>query len=194
VHAHWKTTLIYLVFGLVLVTVLVISGDEVARNIDGIEAWVAQLGPWGGVAFVTLYVVITSMLVPNTVLSIMAGALFGLAWGSAAAIAGILLAAILQYILARQLLRPLINRFVEAKPSLVDIQKAVIHDELKLQALLRLTPFEPAIMSYMFGAMGVRFGGYVLACMCLIPGTLVSVYVGYAGSRRKQNQTRIGDF
>ncbi len=44
--------------------------------------WVGQLGPWGAVIFIAIYVVATVLFVPGSVLTLGAGAVFGVVWGS----------------------------------------------------------------------------------------------------------------
>ncbi|HUU98888.1 MAG TPA: VTT domain-containing protein, partial [Phycisphaerae bacterium] len=151
------------------------------RHIDAIEAWIKNLGPWSIMVFVGLFIVATSFIVPDTVLSIMAGALFGLGWGIAAVVVGSLLAAALQYALAQRLLRSRIERALAARPSMAAIQRAVSRNEVRLQALLRLTPLNPAMITYMLGAAGVRFAGFLFACLALVPNLVIEVYFGYAG-------------
>lgn len=180
-HARSGAFVMYLAVGLLLVIVLVVAGDDVAHHIDAIEAWVKKLGPWAGLGFIALFVLANSLLLPQTLLAVMAGALFGLQWGLVAMVASSLLAASLQYVLARRLLRPLIARALASRPSLRDIQKAVVHEEFKIQALLRLTPLSPAVTNYLLGAVGVRFSGFLLACLAQVPKILLAVYIGYAG-------------
>lgn len=179
--ARFRTVLTYLSMGLLLVAAVVLAGNEIERHINAIEAWITNLGPWGIVAFVGLFVAATSLMMPDTVLSIMAGALFGLRWGIAAVLVGSLLAAALQYALAQRLLRSRIERAIAAKPSLAAIQRAVSRSEVRLQALLRLTPLNPAMTNYMLGAAGVRFAGFLFACLALAPNLFIEVYFGYAG-------------
>lgn len=180
-RASFRATLPYLAIGTLLVIAIVLVGREIDHHINAIESWIAQLGPWGALAFVALFVVATSFLVPDTVLCIIAGALFGMAWGAAAVLAGSLLAAALQFALSRRLLRTRIERTLLAKPSLAAIQRAVTHDELRLQVLLRLTPLNPATISYLLGAAGVRFAGFLIACLALAPNLIIEVYFGHAG-------------
>lgn len=180
-RARSRTILLYVIVGLSLAIAVIVAGDDLVRHIAIIEAWIGRLGPWGIVAFAALFVVATSLLVPETILSIMAGALFGLVGGLGAVIAGTLLAASLQYVLSRWLLRESIAKALASRPSLLAIQRAVVKNELKLQALLRLTPLNPATISYMLGAAGVRFATFLLACLALIPNVVIEVYFGYAG-------------
>ena len=44
--------------------------------------WIGKLGPWGPVIFVGLYVVATVLFVPGSVLTLGAGAVFGVVLGS----------------------------------------------------------------------------------------------------------------
>lgn len=181
-RARSRTVLTYAAAGFLLVVVIVLAGKDIVRHIDATEAWIANLGPWGVLAFIGLFVVATSLLLPESVLSIMAGALFGLTWGLAAVAAGNLLAASLQYALSQRLLQVRIARALAARPPLAAIQRAVSGTDFKLQLLLRLTPLNPATISYMLGAAGVRFSGFLFACLGLAPHVLIEVYFGYAGT------------
>ena len=192
-RAGFRAALPYLAIGILLVIAIVVLGREIDHHISAIEAWIAQLGPWGPIAFVALFVLATSFLVPDTVLCIIAGALFGMALGAAAIVAGSLLAGALQFALSRRLLRARVMRTLAAKPSLAAIRRAVIHDELRLQVLLRLTPLNPATISYLLGAAGVRFAGFLIACLALAPNLIIGVYFGHAGkhmSRMAGGDTR----
>src|SRR5215471_9687887 len=44
--------------------------------------WIGKLGPWGPVLFVVLYIVATVLFVPGSVLTLGAGAVFGVTLGS----------------------------------------------------------------------------------------------------------------
>lgn len=170
-----------MVLGALLLVAIVIVGREIDHHIDAIEAWIAAISPWGVVVFIGLFVLLTSFLVPDTVLAIIGGALFGLAGGTLAVVIGALAGCSLQHFLARHLLRDRIERMVYKRPSLLAIQRAVRSREMRLQALLRLTPINPAAISYMLGAAGVRFKGFFITCFALIPGLFLEVYFGHAG-------------
>ncbi len=179
-RSYSRSSLPYLAVGLLLVAAIVSGGHEIGHHINAIEAWITKLGPWGVVAFIGLFVLATSFLLPDTVLCIIAGALFGFGWGAVAVVIGSLLAGALQFWLAHKLLRERIQRTLASRPSLSAIQRAVSHDEFRLQLLLRLTPLNPATMSYLLGAAGVRFSGFLLACLALTPSLAVEVYFGHA--------------
>jgi len=180
-HADLEALFSYLLVGALLAVVVVALGRDIRHHLDAIEAWVSALGPWGVVAFVGLFVVVTSALFPESALSIAAGALFGLSEGVVAVVVASFLAAAVQFLLARGLLRARIERALAGRPWLAAIQRTALRDETKLQTLLRLTPLNPASISYAMGAAGVRFPGFILACVGMVPTLFLEVYFGYAG-------------
>jgi len=176
-----RKVLLYLAVGALLIGAVIAAGHNIAQNLHAIQSWLAGIGPWGIAAFVGLFVVTTSLLVPDTLLCIIAGALFGMYWGVAAVLAGFLLAAALQFVLARRLLRSPIQRMLARQPSLAAIHRAVRRDAFRLQVLVRLTPLNPATISYLLGAAGVRFAGFIVASLASSLNLIIEVYFGYAG-------------
>ena len=152
-----------------------------------IERWIADLGPAGPAIFIGVLVVGTSILIPEALFAVAAGALFGLDRAFLIVVVANLLAATLQYGLARSFLHDRIQRRLASRPQLAAIQRAVLRDEIRLQLLLRLTPLNPASLSYVFGAAGVRFPAFLFACIGLAPHLLIEVYLGHAG----QHLTRL---
>lgn len=166
-----------------VILAVILLGREAERHLHQMEMAIEALGPWGRVAFVALLVVATSVLVPDSLFGLVAGALFGMVCGVGLMLIGNLIAAALQYALARRLLHDPIQRALESRPLLRSIQAAVIRDEMHLQLLLRLTPLNPALISYLLGAAGVRFVGFMLAMLVLTLHFIVEVYIGYAGKQ-----------
>lgn len=190
-RAQSRAALPLLAFAVFLLIAVLLVGHEIKDHITAVEAWIAQLGPWGVLAFVGLFALGTSLLLPESVFGVAAGALFGMTLGIMVAVAGSLLAGVLQYTLSRQLLRARIQRTLSTRPLLAAIQRAVMRDEIRLQILLRLTPLNPATISYLLGAAGVRLPGFLLACVALWPHLFIEVYLGHAGKHLLR--TAVGD-
>ena len=180
-RTYSRAALPYLIVGLLLIVAIICAGREIEHHINAIESWITKLGPWGVLAFVGLFILATSFLLPDTVLCIIAGALFGMFWGVAAVLAGSVLAGAMQFALSHKLLRARIQRTLASRPSLAAIQRAVSRDEFRLQVLLRLTPLNPATISYLLGAAGVRFSGFMIALLALTPNLVIEVYFGHVG-------------
>lgn len=186
-RAGKRATLPLIAVAVVVLVLVVLLGREAGHHIAAIERWIVALGPTGLAVFVGLLVVGTSVLVPESLFGIAAGVVFGIWTGFLTILTGNVLAAILQYVLARRLLRNRIQQTLSSRPQLAAVQRAVLQDEIRLQFLLRLTPLNAASLSYVFGAAGVRFAGFLFACVALIPHLLMEVYLGHAG----QHLTRL---
>ncbi len=176
---HWQTVALRLLIGVCVLAVVVWFGRNATDEIHTMENWIAGHGVWGRVAFVGMVILFTSMFVPDTVLSIASGVLFGLAWGSLLIIIGCIATAAVNYLAASSLLRPRIETLLAQHPKLQAIQRTANREGLRLQLLLRLAPINPVSVSYVLGASGVRFSTFMLATIGLIPGLFCEVYFGY---------------
>jgi len=178
-----EAALAWVLAGAALAVAILVLGDEIGQHIDALEAWIGSAGPWAVGLFVLVYVVLNSVLVPDTLLGVVAGASLGFGQGLMGVAAGSFLAALVQFGLARRLFRRTIERFLEPRPALKAVQAAVRRQQLKLQILIRLTPLNRAVTSYVLGATDVRVGRFLAALPAVLPSLCVEVYFGYAGQR-----------
>jgi uncharacterized membrane protein YdjX (TVP38/TMEM64 family) len=176
-----RTLAIYILFAALLIIAIAILGEEIEHHLSVIEGWISDLGLFGVLAYILLFVLLTSVFMPDTVMGIIAGALFGLIFGIIAVFVGALAGSALQYWLSRNLFRERIERMVDSKPKLASIRSAVRKEEFRLQLLLRLTPISPVLTSYLLGVSGIGFFGFLMACVGLLPSFFLEVYFGYAG-------------
>jgi uncharacterized membrane protein YdjX (TVP38/TMEM64 family) len=189
--ANWKQALlrsfsgrrarVFLITSVLVLAGALFAGKEVGQHLDGVGKWIAESGPWASAAFVLVFVVLSSVLVPDTLLCVLAGALFHWTTGFVSVLAGLVLGGIVQYFLSRGLLRSRIDRALSTRPFLAAIREAVHYDELHLQFLLRLAPLNPATLSYLLGAAGVRFPGFLLTMLATAPNLAFAVYLGHIG-------------
>ncbi len=164
--------------GLVLLA-LYWFGRDAGEEIEALEKWVAGLGKMGPLVFISLVVALTSFFMPTTVLSVVSGALFGLGWGAFAMVAGCIIGAALDYVIASTFFRVRIAAILQRHPKLLVMQHAVQQRGMPVQFMLRLTPINPVLVNYALGSAGVRFLPYLLASAGLIPGLFVEVYFGH---------------
>ena len=180
-RVYSRVSILYLLMGILLIIAIVLLGKEVGTHINAIETWIENLGPWSMIVFIGLFIITTSLLLPETLPAIIAGVLFGIGWGLFTVVVGGFLSAILQYMVSKNLFHTQIQRLITSRPALAAIQKSINHDAVRLQILLRLTPLNPATISYLLGAAGVRFSGFLFSCLALTPNLFIEVYLGYAG-------------
>src|SRR5215510_16186752 len=142
--------------------------------------WIGKLGPWGPVIFVALYVVATVLFVPGSVLTLGAGAVFGVVLGSVCVSISATLGATAAFLVGRYLARDAIARKIEKNEKFAAIDRAVADEGWKIVFLTRLSPVFPfTLLNYAFGLTRVKLGHYVLASWIgMMPGTVMYVYLG----------------
>src|SRR5467141_1666288 len=142
--------------------------------------WIGKLGPWGPVIFVGLYVVATVLFIPGSVLTLGAGAVFGVALGSVCVSISATLGATAAFLVGRYLARDAIARKIEKHEKFATIDRAVADEGWKIVLLTRLSPVFPfTLLNYAFGLTRVKLSHYLLASwLGMIPGTVMYVYLG----------------
>jgi uncharacterized membrane protein YdjX (TVP38/TMEM64 family) len=179
--ARLETLLSYTAAGIMVLAAVLILGDEIGRHINRVEHGIDELGAAAPLVYASAYALLCSILVPETLLGILAGATFGFRRGLVVVVAGNLCGTLLQFALSRHLLKPSIDRLLASRPALAAIQAAVRRHQLRLQVLLRLTPLNRAVTSYVLGAGGVGFPPFAAAYPAILPYLTLEVYFGAAG-------------
>ena len=132
-----------------------------------------------GAAFFALYVLITGASIPGaTVLTLAAGALFGLLWGVVLVSFASALGATIAFILARYVLRDFVRRRFEKQSLAVD--EGIKKDGVFYLLALRLVPIFPFFLINL--AMGLTAipvpTFYWVSQLGMLPGTIVYVNAG----------------
>lgn len=179
----WSTVL-KVVLVLVAVGLLFYFGRQATPYVKDFTQWVNDLGVWAPVVFIVGYIVATVAFVPGSILTLAAGAIFGLLWGTVYVFIGSTIGACLAFLISRYLARGWVEKKLEDQPRFQAVDRAVGREGGKIVALMRLAPVFPFnLLNYGLGLTKVKFWHYALACIAMIPGTLLYVYYGYlAGS------------
>jgi uncharacterized membrane protein YdjX (TVP38/TMEM64 family) len=169
--------LLLVVAVVVALTVLPVK-DYLAGFLERIES----VGPWGPVLLAGVYVVACILFIPGSILTLGAGFLFGVVYGTIAVSVGSVLGATAAFLVGRTLLRGSIEKRITAYPRFQAIDRAVGEQGFKIVLLTRLSPIFPFnLLNYAFGLTNVRLWQYVLASWIgMLPGTVMYVYVGSA--------------
>ena len=162
--------------------------DRLKQGLD----LVGQLGRWGPAIFIGLYIVATVLFIPGSALTLGAGAIFGVAWGSVYVSVGSTLGATAAFLVGRYLARNAIARKIEGNERFAAIDKAVANEGWKIVGLTRLSPVFPfTLLNYSFGLTRVKLSHYVLASWIgMMPGTVMYVYLGSLAKAATGEHTR----
>lgn len=163
----------------VVAAVVVFPADEyLARFLE----WVRSTGVWGPVLLAAAYVIACVLFMPGSILTLGAGFLFGVIWGTVTVSIGSVLGATVAFLIGRTLLRGWIGKKIAAYRGFDAIDRAIGKQGFKIVLLVRLSPIFPFnLLNYAFGITKVRLQHYVLASwLGMLPGTLMYVYLGSA--------------
>jgi len=175
----------------VIAAVVVLAGLVILFRILPVAVWlrdfqayVRGLGAMGYVLYVIVYAICAAALIPASLLTVGAGAIFGVVAGTIVNIVGATLGAMLAFVLARTVLRHRVETMLERKPKLAAVDRAIAREGTKLLVLCRISGFPPFTWAnYAFGVTAVRPMPYFLATLFgIIPGTFAYTYAGAAGA------------
>ena len=163
----------------VALAALIVLGREAGRYVPQFAEWVNGLGVWGPIVFIIGYAVAAVAFVPGSLLTLAAGAIFGLVQGVVYVFIAAVLGASAAFLVSRYLARAAIERRLASNARFAAIDRAVGAQGRRIVFLLRLSPVFPFnVLNYGLGLTKVRFADYVAASVGMLPGTLLYVYYG----------------
>lgn len=165
--------------GIAVVAALLLLGRQIGGYIPQFSAWVESVGVWGPIVFMLGYLLATVAFVPGSLLTLAAGAIFGLAKGTLYVFLGATAGTAVAFLVARYVARSAIERRLESNQRFGTIDAAIARSGLKIVFLLRLSPAFPYnLLNYALGLTSVRFRDYMLASFGMLPATFLYVYYG----------------
>ena len=160
--------------------------------------WVRGLGVWSIGAFILIYIIATVAFLPGSVLTLGAGAIFGVVFGAIYVFVGATIGAIAAFLVGRYVARGWISKKIEGNTKFASIDRAVGKEGFKIVLLTRLSPVFPFnLLNYAMGLTSVSLRDYALASVGMLPGTIMYVYIGSlagdigAGASTAQNVLKV---
>jgi uncharacterized membrane protein YdjX (TVP38/TMEM64 family) len=164
---------------LLILIALAIAGRDIGELLPGFAQWVDGLGAWGPLTFVLAYAALVVAFVPGVVLTMAAGAIFGVTQGTIVVFIGATLGATAAFLVSRYFARSYVASRVAGDARFAAIDRAVEREGLRIVFLLRLSPVVPFnLLNYALGLTRVRLRDFTLASLGMLPGTLLYVYSG----------------
>jgi uncharacterized membrane protein YdjX (TVP38/TMEM64 family) len=158
-------------------------------------AWIEDAGLIGPIVFFGLYVVACVFMLPGLILTMGAGAIFGVVNGLLLVSLSSTVGATAAFLVGRYLARETVARRVAGNATFSAMDEAVASEGWKIVGLTRLSPVFPFnLLNYAFGLTRVSIRDYVLASWIgMIPGSAMYVYLGsLAGSLAELGATEGG--
>ncbi len=150
--------------------------SQLGRVLD----WISELGTLAPVIFVLLYIVVTVLVLPGSILTLGAGVVFGVVRGSIVVSIASTLGATCAFLIGRYLAREWVASKIEGNEKFSAIDRAVAREGWKIVGLTRLSPIFPFnLLNYAFSITKVSLRDYFFASWIgMIPGTILYVYIG----------------
>lgn len=144
---------------------------------------IGDIGPTAPFVYTLVFAAGTVLFLPGSILSIVAGALFGPFTGSLVVFFGASVGASAAFLIARNILRHRIEERLRSSPALEALDRAVADDGLMTSVLVRLSPIIPFnLLNYVLGGTSMRFTHFLLGLFAMLPATILYVSFGALAS------------
>jgi uncharacterized membrane protein YdjX (TVP38/TMEM64 family) len=151
-----------------------------AGRIPVVLDWVRAQGVLAPMAYGAIYALAVPLFVPGSLLTLAAGALFGLWPGIPVVFAGAVAGSSLAFLVSRYVARPWVEAWATSHARFSAVDRAVAAEGRRMVFLLRLTPLVPfTILNYLLGLTRIRWRDMVVASPGMLPGTVLYVYYGH---------------
>lgn len=168
--------------GLVLLAavILALTTLPVEPLLHALRNWAGAGGPLALLLVTGFLAIGIILLLPSSLLMMLAGFLFGPAWGLAVIWVAGLIASTAAFWIARGLARPWIERRVRGRPIFVAVDRAVRRKGFLVVLLTRLVMLLPyQVLNYTLGLTGVGFRDYLLGTnLGMLAPMFLFVYLG----------------
>lgn len=161
----------------IVVVILLAKVFGLGERLGDLREWIVGLGPWGPSAFAVIYVAAVVAALPGSVLTIVAGGLFGSLLGFILVSAAATVGASLAFLISRYFARDAVARWLSRNEKFRRLDELTEEHGAIIVALTRLVPIFPFnLLNYGFGLTRVRFWTYVFwSWLCMLPGTVLYV-------------------
>jgi uncharacterized membrane protein YdjX (TVP38/TMEM64 family) len=164
----------------VMLAALVLLARAQLHHVPSLLAWVRAQGWFAPFMYGAIYAVAVPLLVPGSLLTLTAGALFGLWPGVPVVFCGALAGSSFAFLISRYVARPWVEAWAGRHPKFAAIDRAVAAEGPRIVFLLRLTPLVPfTALNYLLGLTRLRWRDMMLAAPGMLPGTFLYVYYGH---------------
>lgn len=172
-----KSALLILAIIAFIVAAKFLGVQEILRN--ALE-WIRNLGYWGPITFILIYILATVLFLPGSILTLGAGFLFGVLSGTFYVSIASILGATAAFLVGRYFARTWVEKQIAENEKFQAVDKAVAGEGWKIVLLTRLSPVFPFnLLNYAFGVTQVSLKDYFFASWIgMFPGTLMYVYFG----------------
>lgn len=166
------------------------------ENFDVLKKIIQDQGGWAPLVFIGLYIVVTILCLPGSILTLLSGFIFGVLEGTLYVVIGANVGAFATFLIARGVGRDTIERFLQGiSPDgrLGRLDRKIERGGFTVVLWLRLIPVIPYnLLNYAIGLTKVRLKDCLLGNLLgMLPGIFVYVSLGNAASQLSLTDPRV---
>ncbi len=178
----WRIGVVGLLAGLAA-AVLLAGQSRIAETVSAPRGWAEARGVAGMIGFGAAYVALALLFVPGAVLTMAAGAVYGVGWGLVVVAVATTVADAAAFLFGRHVARGAVLRLMDRYPRFRVVDRAVSKGGWRIVALVRLNPTLPySAGNYLFGVTGVPFLTFLASsAVFTLPGAWAYLYTGFVG-------------
>jgi len=164
--------------GLIIITFMVLAKVfNLAGSLGELREWILSLGALGPLVYILIYIGAVVLAIPGSIITIMAGVMFGSVLGVATVSVGSTIGASLAFLVSRHIAREAIAQKLAINKKFHHLDQLTKEHGAIIVAITRLVPLFPFnLLNYGFGLTLVPFWTYVFwSWICMLPGTVLYV-------------------
>ena len=164
--------------GVIIIAFMVLAKVfNLGGRLGELREWILSLGALGPLVYILIYIVAVVFAIPGSVITVMAGVLFGSILGVATVSIGSTLGASLAFLISRHVAREAIELKFANNKKFNHLDRLTKEHGAIIVAITRLVPLFPFnLLNYGFGLTHVPFWTYAFwSWICMLPGTVLYV-------------------
>jgi uncharacterized membrane protein YdjX (TVP38/TMEM64 family) len=164
--------------GLIIITFMVLAKVfNLGGRLGELREWILSLGALGPLVYILIYIGAVVLAIPGSIITIMAGVMFGSVLGVATVSVGSTIGASLAFLVSRHIAREAIAQKLADNKKFHHLDRLTKEHGAIIVAITRLVPLFPFnLLNYGFGLTLVPFWTYVFwSWICMLPGTVLYV-------------------
>lgn len=174
-----KTKIIVLVGAIALLGIAA-TQFPIAQWLTSLVGWIDANKQTAWLVFIAVYIAATVLMLPGSILTLAAGYVFGVLYGTALVSVSSVLGGTAAFLIGRSLGRGWVREKIGADARLAAIDSATEEKGFLVMLLLRLSPIFPFnVMNYLMSLTGMSLKNFFFGSWIgMFPGTLLYVYIG----------------
>ena len=168
-------------FGVIMLIFCAIAGYFLFRDAQLIIGWFKDFGIWGSLLFAVMLSIAIVILLPTPFIKIGAGAIFPFWIATAVNFVASMVGGLCAFLLGRWLFRDSIKQAIQNDEKMMNIEKALDQEAMKISVLVRLSPILPdEWLNYIMSATPVSTRVFLISNTSSLIYSLIYAYYGHA--------------